>query len=161
MNDEAALEGEVLLDMNERRAARFVLGYGIALSVAGIVPAILGYYWWLLTLAALPLFIWMSRQMASKRLLLTTNGIRYERGPRARVPQVFAAWSTIKRVSLEVERGRNSDGKKTYDHYLVVDHGEPKPIRYLFGSRPSDELLKQVGRICRDHEVAVVLNRPS
>jgi hypothetical protein len=38
---------------------------------------------------------------------------------------------------------------------LVFGHGEPTPLRYQFGSCPKAELLKEVARICREHDVAV------
>jgi hypothetical protein len=122
-------------------------------AAGGIVPAVFGYYWGLVTLVVLPPSIWMSRHLASQRLVLTTKGVLYERGKGSRALDVFVPWPTIEKVELVVSRGRKSDGSPTYDHYLVFEHAEPKPLRYLLASRPSKELLKSVGRICREQGV--------
>lgn len=155
MPDEATADHQVLLELHERGVAKFVLVYGVAFAAIGVVIALFGHYWGLVGLAPLPLFIWLSRNIGSKRLLLTTQGVRYAKRRGTPALDVFAPWPTVKQVELEIKTGRRNDGTTRYTYCLVFDRAADKPIRYMFGSRPSDELLKTVTRICSEHDVPV------
>jgi hypothetical protein len=146
-------EGEVLLELANHGAARFLLGYGVVFALAGVVVAALGYPLGLVTLLPLPFFVWLSRRMGRKRIVFTTKGVRCANGRHAALDD-FVEWESIHCVVFETKR-ETGEASHRSSFMLRLDRVEREPVRYLFPSRPSDEELRSIFRLAKERGVAI------
>lgn len=155
MEDPTTPDGAVLLELGNRGSARFILGYGVVFALGGVVVASFrGDVLPLVTVAPLPFFIWMSRRLGRRRIVFTTTGVLCAGGGGSPELDDFVPWETILRVTFVTKKHRMSDGTPSYAFSLSFERGEAESVRYPFPSRPSDETLAAIVRMCSERDVA-------